>query len=251
MYSLTDIDREVYKRQIQQPGFGEEAQTKLKNSSALVSRVGGLGGPVALYLAMAGIGKVVLAHGGDLTYSNMNRMILMKFDHVGQPRVDVVKDQFARLAPNCEVVAIGEHADDARAMEWVQQVDIVCDCSPVFEERFALNRACVKLGKPMVEAAMYGMEGTLTTMVPGQTPCLQCLVPEKPPWWKPLGFPVIGAVSASLGCLAALEAIKLLTGYGKTLQGTMLAYDADEMEFLKFPVKRRPDCPVCGGMATA
>jgi molybdopterin/thiamine biosynthesis adenylyltransferase len=158
-----------------------------------------------------------------------------------------MKDQFTRLAPSTEVVVIPDHANDEKALEWVKQVDLVCDCSPVFEERFALNRACVKLGKPMIEAAMYGMEGTLTTIVPGETPCLQCLVPEKPAWWHPLGFPVLGAVSASLGCLAALEAIKLLTGYGETLKGTMLAYDANEMEFLKFPVTRRADCPVCGG----
>jgi molybdopterin-synthase adenylyltransferase len=244
---LTDFDLEVYKRQIQLPGFGVEAQTKLRNSSALVSRVGGLGGPVSLYLAMAGIGKLVLAHGGTLTPSNMNRMILMKYDHIGKPRAEVAKDQFARLAPNTEVVVLDEHATDEKAPGWVAGVDIVCDASPVFEERFALNKACVALGKPMIEAAMFGMEGTLTTIVPGETPCLACLVPEKPAYWQPLGFPVIGAVSAALGSLAALEAIKLLTGYGQTLKGKMLTYDSDDMEFLKFPVKRRADCPVCGG----
>jgi molybdopterin/thiamine biosynthesis adenylyltransferase len=176
----------------------------------------------------------------------MNRMILMKFDHVGKPRAEVMKDQFTRLAPDCEVVVTGENPNDARALEWVSQVDIVCDCSPVFEERFSLNKACVKLGKPMIEAAMYGMEGTLTTIVPGETPCLACLIPEKPAWWQPLGFPVIGAVPGALAGLAAMEAIKLLTGYGATLKGKMLSYDADEVEFLKFPVKRRPDCQICG-----
>jgi molybdopterin-synthase adenylyltransferase len=246
--ALTETDLEVYKRQIQLPGFGEEAQQKLRNSSALVSRVGGLGGPVSLYLALAGIGKVVLAHGGTLTPSNMNRMILMRFDHIGKPRAEVMAEQFARLAPNTEVVITGEDPDDERALRWAADVDIICDASPVFEERFALNKAAVAHRKPMVEAAMYGMEGTLTTIVPGETPCLACLVPEKPAWWHPLGFPVIGAVPASLGALAALEAIKVLTGFGHPLKGTMLTYDADEMEFLKFPVKRREGCPVCGGL---
>jgi molybdopterin/thiamine biosynthesis adenylyltransferase len=92
---------------------------------------------------------------------------------------------------------------------------------------------------------MYGMEGTLTTIVPGQTPCLACLVPEPPTWWETYGFPVLGAVSAALGCLAAVEAVKLVTGFGETLTGQMLTYDADAMDFFKFPVKRRPDCPVC------
>jgi len=246
MKQLTGRERELYKRQIQMPGFGEEAQSKLKNSSALVTRVGGLGGPLALYLAMAGIGKLIIAHGGKLTWSNLNRQILMSYDHVGKPRVECATDLFKRLAPHVEVVAVGQEATEERAREWVSQVDIVCDCPPSFEERYALNKACVELRKPMIEAAMYGMEGNLTTIVPGETPCLACLVPQKPDWWQTYGFPVLGAVSAALGCLGAVEAIKVLTGFGETLKGQMLAYDANAMEFMKFPIKRKPDCPVCG-----
>ena len=242
---LTERERELYKRQMQIPGFGEQGQLKLRNSSALVTRVGGLGGPVSLYLAMAGIGKLVIVHGGKLTWSNMNRQILMAYDHVGKPRIEVVPDLFKRLAPHVEVVTVGEEVDEKLARELVAQVDIVCDCPPSFEERYALNKACVELRKPMIEAAMYGMEGNLTLMVPGETPCLACVVPEKPHWWQTYGFPVLGAVSAALGCLAAVEAVKHLAGFGETLKGKMLAYDADAMEFLKFPIKRRPDCPVC------
>ena len=127
----------------------------------------------------------------------------------------------------------------------------MCDCPPSFEERFALNQACVELGKPMVEAAMYGMEGPLTTLVPGETPCLACLVPEKPAWWHPLGFPVLGAVSAALGCLAAVEAVKVLTGFGEPVKGQMLHYDATAMDFMKSAVQRRRDCPVCGHLWSA
>ena len=246
MAELTDRDREMYKRQIQMPGFGDAAQEKLKNSSALVTRVGGLGGPVALYLAMAGMGKVMIAHSGKLTWSNLNRQILMRHDYVGKPRIECAAELFERLHPECEVVTIGEDATEENAREWVSQVDVVCDCPPSFEERYALNKACVELGKPMIEAAMYGIEGNLTTIVPGETPCLACLVPEKPEWWQTYGFPVLGAVSAALGCLAAVEAVKVVTGFGETLRGKMLAYDADAMDFLKFPVQRRPDCPVCG-----
>lgn len=243
---LTDREREIYKRQIQLPGFGEEAQRRLRASAALVTRIGGLGGPVAAYLAMAGIGKLVLAHGGDLTWSNMNRQILMSYDAVGKPRIGCVPAFFARIAPHVEIVTLGQDMDETRAREWVAQVDVVCDCPPTFEERFALNQACVALGKPLVEPAMYGLEGTLTTIVPGETPCLACLVPEKPPWWHHLGFPVLGAVSAALGCLAAIEAVKVLTGYAEPLKGQMLHYDASSMDFVKFPISRRPDCPVCG-----
>ena len=245
MAELTDLDREMFKRQIQMPGFGEQAQLKLKNSSALVTRVGGLGGPVALYLAMAGIGKLVIAHSGKLTWSNLNRQILMRYDHVGKPRIECATELFERLHPECEVIAIGEDANERNAREWVSQVDIVCDCPPTFEERYALNKACVELRKPLIEAAMYGMEGNLTTIVPGETPCLACLVPETPDWWQPYGFPVLGAVCAALGCLAAAEAVKVLTGFGAALKGQMLSYDMNAMDFLKFPVKRRPDCTIC------
>jgi len=243
---LGDRDREMFKRQMQIPGFGEQGQLRLRNSSALVTRVGGLGGPVALYLAMAGIGRLMIAHSGTLTWSNLNRQILMRHDYVGKPRIECATELFARLHPECQVVALDANANDENAREWVSQVDIVCDCPPTFEERYALNKACVALRKPMVEAAMYGMEGSLTTIVPGETPCLACLVPETPAWWQPYGFPVLGAVAAALGCLAAVEAIKVLTGFGEPLKGHMLTYDADAMEFLKFPVQRRPDCPVCG-----
>jgi len=243
---LTDREREIYRRQMQIPGFGEEAQLALRRSSAFVTRVGGLGGPAALYLAMAGIGKLIIAHGGNLTWSNLNRQILMAYDHVGKPRIECAPHLFTRLAPRVELVTVGQEVDAKLARELVSQVDIVCDCPPSFEERYVLNGACVELGKPMVEAAMYGLEGNLTLIVPGETPCLACLVPERPDWWQTYGFPVLGAVSAAVGCLAAVEAIKHLTGFGETLKGKMLAYDANAMEFVKFPIKRRPDCPVCG-----
>jgi len=246
MAELTARDREMFKRQIQMPGFGDEAQLKLKDSAALVTRVGGLGGPVALYLAMAGFGKLIIAHSGNLTWSNLNRQILMRYDHVGKARIDCATELFERLHPECEVVAVGEDASEATASDWVSQVDVACDCPPTFEERYALNRACVEQGKPLIEAAMYGMEGSLTTIVPGETPCLACLVPETPDWWQPYGFPVLGAVSAALGCLAAVEAVKVVTGFGEPLKGQMLSYDANAMDFFKFPVARRPDCPVCG-----
>jgi molybdopterin-synthase adenylyltransferase len=228
------------------PGFGEEAQLKLRNCSALVSRVGGLGGPAALMLAMAGIGKLVFAHGGTLTWSNLNRQILMRGDGVGKPRAPQAEETLRRANPHVEIVALADNASDENAEEWVRGVDIVIDCPPTFEERFALNKACVNLGKPMIEAAMYSMEGTLTTIIPGETACLACMTPEAPKWWQPLGFPVLGAVSAALGCLAAIEAIKVLTGFGEPLKGKLLTYDATNMEFVKFDIRRRPDCAICG-----
>jgi molybdopterin/thiamine biosynthesis adenylyltransferase len=127
----------------------------------------------------------------------------------------------------------------------VGAADVVFDCAPLFRERLLLNRECVRLGKPLIEAAMFELEGQLTTIIPGQTPCLACLYPEIPPGWK-REFPVIGAVSATVANLAALEGIKLIAGFGELLTGKLLIFDARTMAFRKIALKRNPDCPVCG-----
>lgn len=250
MLELTDWDRDKYRRQIQIEGFGEEAQRRLKNSAALVTRLGGLGGPTALYLATAGIGKLLVAHDGTVTPSNLNRQILMRGDGVGKPRAPQAEETLRRMNPDCEVLAIGENASEHNVAEWVSQVDVVCDTTPRFEERFLLNRECWRQGRPLVDSAMNGMEAHLTTIIPGQTPCLECLVPEVPEWWDPMGFGVLGAVPGALGCLTALEAIKVLTGYGEPLAGTLLTYDAEDLTFDRLAIHPRPDCPVCGNTGT-
>jgi len=243
---LTDWDREKYRRQMQIEGFGDAAQRKLKSSSALVTRVGGLGGPTALQLAAAGIGKLVIAHGGNVTPSNLNRMILVRGDGVGQPRVPQMQETLRRFNPDCEVVAVAEDATEDNVASLVAQVDVVCDTTPRFEERLLLNRECWRQGKPLVDSGMNGMEAQLTTIIPGETPCLQCIVHEVPAWWDPLGFGVLGAVPGALGALTALEAIKVLTGYGTPLAGVLLTFDAEDLTFARYQLRRRPDCPVCG-----
>jgi len=244
---LSEWELGKYKRQIQIPGFGVEAQRKLRNSAALVTRLGGLGGPTALWLAAAGIGKLVIAHGGNVTPSNLNRQILMRGDGVGKPRALQARETLLRFNPDLEVVAHQADPDETNVGEWVSQADIVCDSTPDFRERLILNRECWRQGKPMIDSGMNGMEAQLTAIVPPETPCLQCLVPEVPDWWDPAGFGVFGALPGSLGALTALEAAKVLTGYGEPLKGKLLLYDAEDMTFSKYAIHRRPDCPVCGG----
>jgi len=246
MLELTEWELEKYKRQIMIPDFGVEGQRKLKNAAVLVTRLGGLGGPAAIWLAAAGIGKLVIAHGGTLTPSNLNRQILMRADGVGQSRIDQAVETLQRFSADTEVIAYGAHANDQNAAEWVAQVDVVCDTSPEFGERLALNRECWRQGKVLVDSGMNGMECQLTVIRPPDTPCLQCLVPELPDWWDPLGFGVLGAVSGALGALTALEAIKMITGYGQPLLGRMLTYDTEDLTFQTFDLHRRPGCPVCG-----
>lgn len=243
---LTDWEVEKYKRQIMLPGFGPEAQEKLKAAAVLVTRLGGLGGPTALWLAAAGVGKLVIAHGGKVTPSNLNRQILMRGDGVGEPRAPQAEETLRRFNPDLELVTYCSDAKPENVTEWVGQVDVVCDTTPDFRERLLLNAECVRQGKPLVDSGMNGMEAQLSVFHPPDTPCLQCLVPEVPDWWDPMGFGVLGALPGALGAFTALEVIKVLTGYGEPLKGKLLVFDGEDMTFNKYAIHRRPDCPVCG-----
>lgn len=245
MLELTPTELERYSRQIQLTGFGEAGQVKLKSSTALVTGVGGLGGTVALYLAVAGIGKLILVRGGNLRLDDMNRQILMTHDWVGKTRVTKAKETLAQINPDVEIEAIEEYVTAENVDSLVQQADIALSCAHNFPERDLLNAGCVLWDKPMVEAAMNSMEAYLTTIIPGKTPCLSCLFPEKPEWDR-RAFGVLGAVSGTLACLAALEAIKLITGIGQPLLGQLLTMDLNSLEFAKRRPYKDPDCLVCG-----
>lgn len=246
-FSQEEMDRFAW--QIMIPGFGVEAQRRLKSASALVTRVGGLGGPAALNLAMAGIGKLVLAHGGFVELFHMNRMILASYDAVGRRSpATVAAERLAQLNPTVELEVIEENVTDETVDAMVGPVDIVLDCPPTFEERHLLNEACVRLGKPMVESAVYGVEGYLTTIVPGRTACLACIGLATQEWGLP--FPVLGAVPCAIGSLAALEAVKVLTGYGSALLDTLMTFDGETSTTRYMKLQRDPDCPVCGDHAS-
>jgi molybdopterin-synthase adenylyltransferase len=243
--TLTPTELERYRRQIMLPGFGEEAQQRLKNATVLVTGVGGLGATAALYLAVAGVGRLILLRGGELRLDDLNRQVLMTHDWVGKPRVFKAKETLTAINPDVQIDAICEYVSPENVDALVQTADIVLDCSHNFIERDLLNAACVRWGKPMVEAAMNDMEAYLTTIVPGLTPCLSCIFPEKPDWDK-RGFGVLGAVSGTLACLTALEAIKLITGLGTPLLSQLLTMDLGRTEFSKRHPYHDPNCVVCG-----
>lgn len=245
MTHLTPTELERYRRQMMLPGFGEAGQRKLKDTTALVTGVGGLGGTAALYLAVAGVGKLILVRGGNLKRDDMNRQILMTDDWVGKPRVFKAKETLAAINPDIEIEAICEFVTVENVDSLVRSVDLALDCAFDFNERTLLNAACVRWGKPMVEAAMNDMEAYLTTIIPGKTPCLSCIFPEIPEWDR-WGFGVLGAVSGTLACLAALEAVKLITGLGDPLLGKLLTMDLARAEFAKRRPYQDPNCPVCG-----
>jgi molybdopterin/thiamine biosynthesis adenylyltransferase len=244
---LTPEERQVYAWQMRVPGMGEDGQRKLKAASALISRIGGLGGLAAYELAAAGVGRLILAHAGDVKPGDLNRQLLMTHEALGTSRVECAARRLRELNPRIEVVAVPENVCAANAGRLVGMADVVIDAAPLFEERLALNLAAVRQAKPLVEAAMYEMSVQVTTVLPGRTACLACRVPEPPPDWE-RQFPVIGAVSGTAGCIAAVEAIKLICGLGEPLADRLLVCEFREMNFRVFRTRRRPDCPACGSL---
>jgi molybdopterin/thiamine biosynthesis adenylyltransferase len=248
---LTEREIERYRRQLMLQGFTVRHQERLRNASALIAGIGGLGGTAALYLAVAGIGKMALAHYGKLTLSNMNRQILMRHEWIGKTRVKQAARSIYEINPDVEIEIHDERSTKDNIDMLISGADIAISARPNFGERRVLNDACIRKGIPMVEAAMNGMEGYLFNVLPGESPCLHCLYPEDDPSWEELGFPVLGAVSGMLGCLMAIEAIKLLTGYGKPLFSEMLLFNTFDMEFRKVKIHRDRGCRICGEKNTS
>lgn len=244
MKKLTEKELAVYEWQLDVPGFGVEGQEKLKNSSVLISRCGGLGSVVAYELAAAGVGKLILAHGGNVVPSDLNRQLLMTDAGLGKSRIDSVERRLKELNPRLEIVAIGENINENNVAELVSQADVVVDAAPLFEERFLMNREAVRQKKVLVDCAMYELEAQITTIIPGETPCLSCLYPEKPVAWK-RKFPVFGAVSGTVACLGAMEAIKVLSGLGETLSGKLLTLNLRDMSFNELSINKNKKCSIC------
>jgi molybdopterin/thiamine biosynthesis adenylyltransferase len=240
---LTDSERERYAWQLNIPGHGEDGQRKLKAATVLISRAGGVGGTAALQLAAAGVGKLILAHAGLLRLNDLNRQLLMRTDRIGRSRLETAQDTLQRLNPGVEVIAVEENISTRNAENLVSAADVVIDAAPLFEERLALNAASVLLKKPMVEAAMHGMEFLVTVFHPDHPGCLACLCPEPPAWWR-RRFPVFGAVSGVAGSIAAMEAIKLITGIGEPIIGRMLAGDLGAGRVRTVELNRS-ECAVC------
>lgn len=242
---LTEFEQQLYERQITLEGFGVQGQRRLKGATVMVSRVGGLGGAVALLLARAGVSRLVLAHGGIVEPENLNRMLLAFREHLGQPRMAAFTETLRRVNPDLEIVAEADNVTAANCARLVRQADVIVDGAPLFEERYLMNAEAVRQSKPLVIAAMCGLESYLTTVLPGQTPCLACLYPEPPAEWTLTAFSVIAPSSAFVATLAAMEAIKVLTGCGETLANLLLYADLTTNTFRRLNITRRAGCPVC------
>lgn len=243
-------ERNRYAWQLSVRDYGDEGQRRLKDATVLVSRIGGVGGTAAMQLAAAGIGRLILAHAGNLRVDDLNRQMLMTTDWIGKPRVESALQRLRDLNPHVEIETLAENISDSNAAGLVSRCDVVVSAAPLFTERLLMNREAVRQQKPLVDSAMYELEGRLTTIIAGRTPCLSCLYPESPPNWK-REFPVISAVSSAVGSLAAMEVIKLIAGFGEPLTGRFLTFDLRDMSFRTIPIVRQRDCPVCASVIAA
>lgn len=236
---------ERYSRQVILPEFGLGKQEELKGASVLIIGAGGLGSPVILYLAAAGIGKIGIIEGDKVDISNLQRQILFKSDDIGQLKGLVALSEIKKLNPEIEVSVITEYLVKENALDVIQLYDVIVDGSDNFSTRYLVNDACVILNKPFVYGAIYKFEGQLSVFNFNNGPTYRCLFPEIPdskdvPNCSEIG--VLGVLPGVVGVLMATEVIKIITGLGEVLSGWLLTYDALTASFSKFGItKSYPD----------
>ena len=233
-----------YERQILM--IGEEGQARLRSSTALIAGVGGLGSPVAYYLVAAGVGRVHLVDPGYLEVSNLNRQVLYTTQDIGRPKAVASAERLSKLNPEVEVIPHMIGVESPEFEDIVKEADVVVDCLDNWPARELLNKLVVKHRKPLVHAGVARWYGQATTVIPGKTPCLACIYPKGMRSESPI--PVMGPAPGVLGAVEAAEALRLILGLEPGLAGKLLIMDLSAGTFEVVRVRRRPDCPVCGGL---
>ena len=236
-----------YSRQIMLPAIGIEGQERLLDARVLIIGLGGLGSPTAMYLAAAGVGTLVLADFDRVDLTNLQRQIVHTTERIGQLKVASAREALSALNPETRVETHDRQLDEASLGELVEQADIVLDGTDNFSTRFAVNKACHAHQTPLVSAAAIRMEGQVSVFSgrPG-TPCYHCLYPDEGEMDETCSANgVLAPLVGIIGSIQATEAIKLLTGAGRSLEGKLLLLDALQMEWRTLTLKQDPACPVC------
>jgi adenylyltransferase/sulfurtransferase len=238
-----------YARHLALPGVGLEGQGRLREARVLCVGAGGLGSPLALYLAAAGVGTLGLVDHDVVDASNLQRQILHGSSDVGRPKLESARDRLAEANPHVEVVAYQTRLTSENALEILSGWDVVVDGTDNFPTRYLVNDACVLLGTPNVYGSVFRWEGQVSVFGAEGGPCYRCLFREPPP---PGLVPncaeggVLGVLPGIIGSLQAMETVKLLLGVGESLVGRLLIFDALEMRWREVALRRNPECPVCG-----
>jgi adenylyltransferase/sulfurtransferase len=240
---LTPDETQRYHRQIILSGWGEEGQEIIKQSTVFIAGAGGLGSPVSIYLAAAGVGRLRICDSGSTELTNLNRQVLHSDGDIGRNKTRSARETIARINPLVRVETIEDHIVKENVAQLVGDADIIVDCMDNFSTRHVLNAHACDAGLPFVHAGVTGMSGQITFIHSPETPCLFCFVPQATP---PAVFPIVGATAGVIGTLEALEVLKYLTGKGTLLKNRMLFWDGERMQFHEVPLRKDPRCPVCG-----
>jgi adenylyltransferase/sulfurtransferase len=239
-----------YSRHILLPQIGIEGQEKLLAAHALVVGAGGLGSPAALYLASAGVGRLTICDGDDVDLTNLQRQIVHRVRSLGQKKAESARATLAEINPEVHVTALPERVDEDRLDRLVATADVVLDASDNFPTRHAINRACMRLGKPLVSGAAVRFDGQVAVFDPrgGSSPCYSCLFPEhgEAEEVRCAVMGVFAPLTGIVGTIQAAEALKILTGAGETLAGRLLLVDGLAMQVRTIRIAKDPGCPVCG-----
>jgi len=233
-----------YNRQLIIPDFGEEGQNKLKNAHAFIIGIGGLGCSSATYLTAAGVGHITIVDSDIVEPSDLNRQILYWEEDIGERKVIAAQRKLSRLNPLVQITPIFTKVTEDNALSIIDGAQVVLDGTDNVATRLILNSACVRLGIPYIYGGVSRLRGMITTIIPGQTPCLACFRPEGAG-----GLGVLGVTPAIIASLQALEAIKLLIGQSPALAGKLLLFNGDDIKFRVYDIKKNENCPVCSPMA--
>jgi adenylyltransferase/sulfurtransferase len=251
--SFTEEQIERYSRHIILPEVGGKGQRRLLEARVLIIGAGGLGSPVGLYLAAAGVGNIGLVDSDAVELSNLQRQILHTTSDLGRHKCLSARESMEAINPDVRVIPHELRLTSDNILDIIAGYDIVVDGSDNFPTRYLVNDACVMAGKPLSHAGILRFEGQVTTILPGQGPCYRCLYPDPPP---PGLVPscqeagILGATAGVMGTIQAAEVLKLILGIGNPLAGRILLFNALEMTFRELRVPRHPNCPLCGSHPT-
>jgi len=249
---MESSEQNRYSRQIKLPQVGERGQERLLDSHALIIGMGGLGSPVALYLASAGIGSMTISDFDRVDDSNLQRQIIHTEATIGELKATSARASIAQINPRCNVSVIDYELDGKELIECIQSADVVLDCTDNFPSRFQINDACFAAGTPLVSGAAIRWEGQIATFNPRDSgsPCYRCLYPDTGVEGATCAMEgVIAPIVGVIGTLQALEALNVILQTGEGLSGRVLAFDGIAMEWQSIALERNQDCPTCSSRA--
>ncbi len=234
-----------YDRQIMIEEIGTQGQEKLKQAKIFIAGAGGLGSPIAIYLAAAGVGLIKVADDERVELTNLNRQVLHWEEDIGKKKIESAKDKLTKLNPNIKVEITYERINENNVTRMLEGLDVIVDAMDNLTTRYILNKAAIDKNIPFFHGAVNGFEGEIMDIIPGQTACLRCLYHGEAPAEK---FPVIGVTTAVIGSIQAMEVIKYIVGIGDLLVNRLLLFDGLGMKFKEFKVKKNPECEHCGAI---